>query len=187
VPPQVIDDCIVKDGQRRNVTFKTQKGEQFTLDASITSGCEISLPKKYQNIVRGNDYVEISIVDELLVDSTNNITLPDIDQEFLEGRSVLRKHLLKERNRKLIELAKTTRLATEDELRCDVCNISFKERYGEIGKDFIEAHHVVPLSGLNSSTRMRIEDLALLCSNCHRMIHRGNPILTLEQLKHKLR
>ena len=73
VPPQVIDDCIVKDGQRRNVTFKTQKGEQFTLDASITSGCEISLPKKYQNIVRGNDYVEISIIDEILVGSTNNI------------------------------------------------------------------------------------------------------------------
>lgn len=62
---------------------------------------------------------------------------------------------------------------------CQGCGFSFAEGYGELGTDFIEAHHLQPLSGLQEGVRVRYSvatDFAVLCSNCHRMIHRtANP------------
>jgi predicted HNH restriction endonuclease len=58
--------------------------------------------------------------------------------------------------------------------RCEACLMSFADTYGDIGENFIEAHHLVPLSELDPS-EPRIytaADFAVLCSNCHRMIHR---------------
>jgi 5-methylcytosine-specific restriction protein A len=60
-------------------------------------------------------------------------------------------------------------------IRCQACDLSFNERYGEIGKGFIEAHHLRPISTLEEGIAVSYEvatDFAVLCSNCHRMIHR---------------
>ena len=63
--------------------------------------------------------------------------------------------------------------------RCQGCNLDFTERYGEIGKGFIEAHHLRPIATLEEGVTVAYdvaEDFAVLCSNCHRMIHRfANP------------
>jgi 5-methylcytosine-specific restriction protein A len=60
-------------------------------------------------------------------------------------------------------------------LRCQACNIRFDERYGELGQGFIEAHHLLPISALEEGAAVLYDiasDFAVLCSNCHRMIHR---------------
>lgn len=57
---------------------------------------------------------------------------------------------------------------------CAVCTFSFEVRYGDIGKDFIHVHHLVPVSHLGSDYRLDpIADLVPLCANCHAMAHRG--------------
>jgi 5-methylcytosine-specific restriction enzyme A len=59
--------------------------------------------------------------------------------------------------------------------RCQACDLDFGERYGEIGKGFIEAHHLRPIATLEEGVPVKYEvaaDFAVLCSNCHRMIHR---------------
>lgn len=59
--------------------------------------------------------------------------------------------------------------------RCQACDLSFAERYGEIGKNFIEAHHLRPIATLEEGVPVSYDlaaDFAVLCSNCHRMIHR---------------
>lgn len=57
---------------------------------------------------------------------------------------------------------------------CAVCTFSFEVSYGDIGKDFIHVHHVVPVSQLGSGYRLDpIADLVPLCANCHAMAHRG--------------
>lgn len=59
--------------------------------------------------------------------------------------------------------------------RCQACDLDFEERYGEIGKDFIEAHHLRPIATLEEGILVKYDvdaDFAVLCSNCHRMIHR---------------
>ena len=73
--------------------------------------------------------------------------------------------------------------------KCQVCDFDFELTYGKWGKEFAEVHHIKPLSELNGvkyETDPRT-DLAVLCANCHRMIHRKkNFTLKLSELKSKL-
>lgn len=68
---------------------------------------------------------------------------------------------------------------------CAACNFNFEQKYGERGRDFIEIHHIKPLSSLGGSTEINPkEDLVPLCANCHRMVHRRKDhVLTMEELK----
>jgi len=70
-------------------------------------------------------------------------------------------------------------------LTCFGCNFNFEEKYGDWGKDFIEVHHIIPLSTLEEEIEVNPEtDLVPLCANCHRMVHRRkDKVLTLEELK----
>lgn len=57
---------------------------------------------------------------------------------------------------------------------CAACGFSFEIAYGEIGKDFIPVHHLVPVSQLGSGYELDpITDLVPLCANCHAMAHHG--------------
>jgi 5-methylcytosine-specific restriction enzyme A len=62
---------------------------------------------------------------------------------------------------------------------CQACTLNFTERYGKIGKGFIEAHHLKPIGKLKEGVKVEYDvasDFAVLCANCHRMIHRsGDP------------
>ena len=61
-------------------------------------------------------------------------------------------------------------------IRCQACDLVFAERYGAIGKGFIEAHHLRPIATLEEGVAVTYDiaaDFAVLCSNCHRMIHRS--------------
>ncbi len=67
---------------------------------------------------------------------------------------------------------------------CMACGFNFGEYYGEIGKDFIEVHHVVPLSESGRTETNPATDLIVLCSNCHRIIHRQHgTCLSLDELR----
>jgi len=63
--------------------------------------------------------------------------------------------------------------------RCQACDLDFEERYGKIGKGFIEAHHLKPIASLEEGVPVPYDvaaDFAVLCANCNRMIHRsGDP------------
>ncbi len=107
----------------------------------------------------------------------------DDELAFPEGKEIFRLHKSKERNRELIKAAKEKRLQTDKKLCCQVCGFSFLDKYGELGEGFIEAHHLFPISQLTEETETKIDDLALVCSNCHKMLHRKRPWLTLEELK----
>ncbi|MEK7395496.1 MAG: HNH endonuclease, partial [Candidatus Poribacteria bacterium] len=69
--------------------------------------------------------------------------------------------------------------------KCMACDFDFEKKYGERGKGFIEIHHIKPVSELGGNTKVDpATDLVVVCSNCHRMIHRKkNKVLSLEELK----
>ena len=93
--------------------------------------------------------------------------------KYLEGRIKEKLHRVKERNGKLIQDAKDSwNLEYNGNTLCAVCGFSFWEQYGELGREYIEAHHIVPLSKLDGEQKTKISDLAPLCANCQRMIHR---------------
>jgi 5-methylcytosine-specific restriction protein A len=69
--------------------------------------------------------------------------------------------------------------------KCQVCEFSFEEKYAELGVGYIECHHTNPLSERSDldELKTKISDIAVVCANCHRMLHRRSPALTIEQLK----
>ena len=70
-------------------------------------------------------------------------------------------------------------------LNCYACGFNFEETYGKRGKDFIEIHHINPLSSLEEAVEINPKsDLVPLCANCHRMVHRRkDSVLSIEELK----
>lgn|GEM_PF-6274756 len=70
---------------------------------------------------------------------------------------------------------------------CSVCGLDFARRYGSIGAGFIHVHHLVSLSSVGRRYRVNpITDLRPVCPNCHEMLHRQNPSLSVEELKNRL-
>ena len=108
--------------------------------------------------------------------------IPDIDGAE-EGSPKYREHLIRERNRSLILRKK--KLASS--LSCEVCGFNFEKKYGSLGEEYCEVHHKIPLSSLEKSTKTKLKDLAIVCSNCHRMLHRRrDEFLTIDDLKKKI-
>lgn len=66
-------------------------------------------------------------------------------------------------------------------LFCEACEHDFATRYPDIGVGFCEVHHRFQVSAGERVTSL--EDLAILCSNCHRMIHRTKPMVSVEEFK----
>jgi predicted HNH restriction endonuclease len=70
-------------------------------------------------------------------------------------------------------------------LNCQACGFNFEMKYGRLGKDFIEIHHKNPLGQIKQKHIVDPKtDIAVLCSNCHRMVHREREnILSVAELK----
>jgi 5-methylcytosine-specific restriction protein A len=103
--------------------------------------------------------------------------------EVDEGRRIQAERSFFERNPALAERAKR-----EYGCACQVCGFDFAQTYGSLGMDFAEAHHINPLperppEEWSVDIQNTITDIAILCANCHRMIHRRKPALTIAQLK----
>lgn len=102
--------------------------------------------------------------------------------EAEEGRANLRIHLRRERSRKLIEAFK----ATLSDPRCEACGMRFSDTYGELGAGYIEVHHKIPVAMLDDGGKTKLTDLAALCANCHRVIHKNN-LMSVEDLAQFMR
>ena len=101
-------------------------------------------------------------------------------QEAEEGRILSYVHLRRERSRALRD-AKVASVGGRP--ICEACRFDFEAVYGDRGRGFIECHHRVPLHELDAETATRLDDLALVCANCHRMIHATARWLTVEELQ----
>ncbi len=106
--------------------------------------------------------------------------------EAAEGRLLTRLHKLRERSVKLVNAKKNWAEKQFGTLTCEACGFDFAKVYGKRGHGFIECHHRKPVHELGDGHKTTTEDLALLCANCHRMIHRQRPWLSVEELKSAL-
>lgn len=107
---------------------------------------------------------------------------PTDAESALEGSLLVQLHRRRERDSRLRRNKIYHVLSSDGHLACEICGFDFARTYGQRGDGFIECHHVVPLH-VSGPTRTRLEDLALICANCHRMIHRRIPWLSPDQLR----
>jgi 5-methylcytosine-specific restriction protein A len=119
-----------------------------------------------------------------LGDKNSNELFQDMENFFEadEGQILARQHMVRERSRKLVAKKKASVLKNKGKLECEGCGFNFEYMYGERGNSCIEVHHTKPLMSLMPGTKTSTKDLALVCANCHRIIHAKKPWLTIMEL-----
>jgi len=122
---------------------------------------------------------------DALCDTPRETVLRDLEairfeEGYIEGQPTTRLVSYYERNPNLRSAA----IAIHG-IRCQACGMSFVERYGELGEGYIEVHHLKPVSEYEGEVVVDPkEDMRVVCSNCHRMLHRGvDGPLTIEELR----
>lgn len=72
--------------------------------------------------------------------------------------------------------------------RCTVCSFDFGEKFGALGEGFIHVHHLRPISTSKEQHDVDpVADLRPVCPNCHAMLHRTQPPMTIEALQQHLK
>nr|WP_255555283.1 HNH endonuclease [Flavobacterium sp. NKUCC04_CG] len=141
---------------------------------------------------------ELKRISSLIFESINNEEianklyeieeeLDDYVKEGYEGEIIYKLHKSRERDKKLTESKKVKALRDTGKLECEVCEFDFYKTYGKLGKGFIECHHTVQLSTYETKQKTELKDLALVCSNCHRMLHRDIGNMSIENLKNNIK
>lgn len=120
----------------------------------------------YARYAPGADAAQTSARDALIPPTEDDLEGVD------EGGLSLRQHFVRERDRGLRKRKIDSLRKLGRPIDCEVCGFNFERVYGERGHDYCEVHHRRPLHD-SGETRTTLGDLAILCANCHRMIHRG--------------
>jgi predicted HNH restriction endonuclease len=184
---------INQDGipdSRRSVHYDFLHGNKhyppkyvISLAAKYAFGSELSANSF--NAVRARDYLRSrghTVIDRR--DGALDVVVNDDDESsFSEGKEKYLIHRSRERDSTITRKAKAVRLRDTGTLSCDICDFDFYKKYGKLGLGFIEAHHKIPVSELDGNTKTKISDLALVCSNCHRMLHRQKATMQISKLK----
>lgn len=115
------------------------------------------------------------------------------DEMVFEGESTVKKSKTRTRSQRLRKAAIEHYTDTNGKISCDVCGFCFEDKYGDIGKGFIEIHHEKPIcqysdEGFESYISEAVKYVKPLCSNCHRMIHhKPKRPMTIDELKKTIR
>ena len=169
-----------RKNEERQRRFESMYGSLQTR-TSLPSG-DISLDDFLQDLLNIAEFRKIA-------DDLSRAYSQKESEVFPEGRRIERLHKARERSSRLVALAKEKySKANGGKLPCEVCGFDYRQKYGERGTHFVEAHHKVPLKKLDElkSKKTKVEDLAMVCANCHRMLHR-NPLMSIEDLRKILR
>ena len=71
---------------------------------------------------------------------------------------------------------------------CQICGFNFESKYGDIGRNYIHVHHIIPLSEINKEYELDVDrDLIPICPNCHTMLHRREFSINIEELKKRIK
>lgn len=161
----------------------------------------LGLKADYKGIFEGKDLKEVidilreqgigyeeSVLLLTLLDDTEliNTLNSDLEAEEVEEGHGIEGNVKYNYGKRYERDSKNRRLAIKKHgTKCFACKFNFEEVYGERGKDFIEVHHIKPLSTLEEAVEINPEtDLVPLCANCHRMVHRKkDEVLSVEELK----
>ena len=146
--------------------------------SKICSGMQLLTAKQGTNFKI--NYQQFEFINNLWFG--NEFDEEDDEEGSDESKTVLRLHKVRERDSGLVRKAKENFIKNNGKLFCEVCKFDFNKVYGI---DYAEAHHKKPLSQIKSGEKTKINDLAILCSNCHSAVHRFKVDDPLKELKGK--
>ncbi|MBO5446317.1 HNH endonuclease [bacterium] len=140
--------------------------------------------EEYEYINSGHFDVEDQKIANLnLLGASNRYFV--LEEEVSEGKLVTTNSKTRKRSQKLRNYA-FEYYKSKNKIKCEVCGFDFEITYGALGKNYIELHHIKPVSiyeenGEISNLEEARLNLVPLCSNCHKILHRNN--INVEKLK----
>lgn len=173
------------DGEEKNNWKITEEGKKY-----LENICREISDKSYKIIKLTRQAVQRANENTFYYTKEYNCIIKEESEEYLnlmyegfpEGQEKERLHKYKERNPKVIKKAKEIFKLKNGSLYCEICGFNFEQVYGEIGREYIEGHHIKPISELKDEDVTDINDILLVCANCHRMLHIQRPCLPKEEL-----
>lgn len=67
---------------------------------------------------------------------------------------------------------------------CAVCKHSLDDLYGSIAKGMVHVHHLTNVATIGKTYKVDpVADLRPVCPNCHAVLHRKTPALSIEELR----
>jgi 5-methylcytosine-specific restriction protein A len=93
------------------------------------------------------------------------------EDEFDEGRVLTEIHKRRERDPKVRKRLLASRLSA-GRLTCEICKNRSATNRIDLEDATFEAHHIHPVS-ITREGKTKLQDIALLCANCHRLLHRA--------------
>lgn len=166
-------------------TYGEEEAKALALDAArknhnkkpkLSRVVDPYLKQKFRPVSRA-DVEILATINSPISKSSSSTTKDEIlgnDPFAFEGERKLEIHKSIERDRKLRNHKVSIFLEENEKLFCELCHFNFLETYPFLNTDIIEVHHIIPLATLSKGTEVRIEDLMLLCSNCHFAVHQGD-------------
>lgn len=163
----------------RQNSFRNPDGVAFKLQnlRSVATGAGLKNTSKIDREVweeLGDDPTRTHELGNLIRQSIaiiDDLPLLEDDEEFSEGKSATKVHIRRERSRKLRMELITLRLK-QGGLSCDLCTTDGSKIDPTMRESMFECHHIIPLSVIGE-TKTKVKDMALLCANCHRLLHRA--------------
>lgn len=104
-------------------------------------------------------------------------------EEAEEGKILTRLHRYRERSRTLVEAKKKEVMQKQGCLQCEACGFDFAQKYGSAGDGIIDVHHTKPVHTLVPGQKTKLSELALLCANCHRVVHSKRKWLSVAEVR----
>lgn len=163
--------------EARKSSFRNPAGVAFKLQniRQIATGKGLGNTSKTDKAIWEEFGAKPELVKSIATAIRNNIPIaselgfPENEVEFPEGRLITQIHMARERNRNIREQLIKTR-KRDNKFVCDRCGCqpNFDPRYEDA---IFEAHHRIPVA-MAGERKVRLADMALLCANCHRLLHR---------------
>lgn len=174
------------DSRHTEQTYDDGKGNQVK-KVGISRGAEGEgeVWSRYLNDEAGLR-VAAALVRALMREAKAGVAVPLLDPYEdagkPEGAIKLRLHKIRERAPSLVKDKLTQVLAKEGKLECEVCTFNFADRFGPHGAGFLEVHHKKPISLSEIGRITTLDELAVVCANCHRMLH-TNGLIEVDHLR----
>jgi hypothetical protein len=159
---------------RSNPIIRDKKTEHFFQQCGMVKGSVATFYKVPSEV--WVDFRTLAGLNEALPIS---VVLDETDHELSAFEGELKQtfvlHRKREARLRAAKISAVLSASVDKCLCCEVpgCGFDFEHTYGDIGHEYAEVHHLKPLSDMSSQTITRLDDLAIVCANCHRMIHRG--------------
>lgn len=180
--------CVIHPPHVRNATFRNRDGVymkmQNLLSCDLQPGRKGLLTTRMDRAVwkefEGNPQAAIAAADTILatlnvletLEKVEPVETRDEDDGYAEGGLALRTHRRRERARRLREKAIANARKGGAALRCEACGQTERTALGPAAEAEFELHHRIPLCDSGSSpAKTRLQDLAMLCASCHRLVH----------------